>query len=151
MARACNNVTLVGRLTSDVEIRQAGDNLVANFTVAINRPKSGDREPETDFIPCQLWGKRAETFAKFHSKGSGCNVCGEIRVDRYDKDGVSKIFTKVHVTDFAFVPSNNLSKNNSTTTQEETTSEVKKDKQSYTMDDVSDMDSLDLGNDDLPF
>lgn len=141
MSRACNSVVLVGRLTSDVELRQAGDNIVANFTVAINRPKSGDREPETDFIPCQLWGKRAEVFAKYHRKGSGCNVCGEIRVDRYEKDGVSKIFTKVHVTDFAFIPSNNQEKQ---TTYNESTN-VSND----TSNDESQ--SLNIEDDDLPF
>ena len=141
MSRACNSVVLVGRLTSDVELLQASDHVVANFTVAKKKKKSGDREPETDFIPCQLWGKRAEVFAKYHRKGSGCNVCGEIRVDRYEKDGVSKIFTKVHVTDFAFIPSNNQEKQNtyneSTNVSNDTSNEESQ--------------SLNIEDDNLPF
>lgn len=151
MSRACNSVVLVGRLTSDVELRQAGDNIVANFTVAINRPKSGDREPETDFIPCQLWGKRAEVFAQYHHKGSGCNVCGEIRVDKYEKDGSTKIFTKVHVTDFAFVPSNQFSKNETSTEENVSDTDSYNEKQSYTRNEIADTATLDMESDDLPF
>lgn len=148
MSRACNSVVLVGRLTSDVEIRQAGDNIVANFIVAINRPKSGDREPEADFIPCQLWGKRAETFAQYHHKGSGCNVCGEIRVDKYEKDGMTKIFTKVHVTDFAFIPSNKFTQSMDADKKNENYEESK---QSYTRNEIAETATLDIESDDLPF
>ncbi|MGE9501772.1 single-stranded DNA-binding protein, partial [Escherichia coli] len=67
-----NNVTLVGRLTKDPDLRYtASDTAVATFTLAVNRNftnQNGNRE--ADFINCVIWRKPAETMATLAKKGS---------------------------------------------------------------------------------
>lgn len=67
-----NNVTLVGRLTKDPDLRytQSGT-AVGQFTLAVNRNftnQQGDRE--ADFINCVIWRKAAESFANYARKGT---------------------------------------------------------------------------------
>ncbi len=67
-----NNVTLVGRLTKDPDLRYtASGTAVATFTLAVNRNftnQNGNRE--ADFINCVIWRKPAETMATLAKKAS---------------------------------------------------------------------------------
>ena len=67
-----NNVTLVGRLTKDPDLRYtASGTAVATFTLAVNRNftnQNGNRE--ADFVNCVIWRKPAETMATLAKKGS---------------------------------------------------------------------------------
>ena len=57
-----NNVTLVGRMTHDAELRHTPSNQpAATFNLAVNRNfKNSDGEREADFINCVIWGTKAE-------------------------------------------------------------------------------------------
>lgn len=62
-----NNVTLVGRLTKDPDLRytQSGT-AVGQFTLAINRNfTNANNEREADFINCVIWRKAAESLANY--------------------------------------------------------------------------------------
>lgn len=67
-----NNVTLVGRLTKDPDLRYtASGTAVATFTLAVNRNfanQNGNRE--ADFINCVIWRKPAETMATLAKKAA---------------------------------------------------------------------------------
>ncbi|HCR4860899.1 TPA: single-stranded DNA-binding protein, partial [Enterococcus faecium] len=73
-----NNVTLVGRLTKDPDLRYtASGTAVATFTLAVNRNftnQNGNRE--ADFINCVIWRKPAETMATLAKKGILIGVVG---------------------------------------------------------------------------
>ena len=72
-----NNVSLIGRLTKDVEERRTQNGTpVASFTLAVNRRK---KEDGADFIPCIAWDKAAETIAKYVHKGDLFGVTGHIQ------------------------------------------------------------------------
>ena len=73
-----NNVTLVGRLTKDPELRTISTgNTTCSFTVAVSRQfTNANGERETDFINCVIWGKQAENLCKFCTKGSLVGVTG---------------------------------------------------------------------------
>ena len=76
-----NNVSLIGRLTKDVELRYVSKNSMAvgNFTLAVNREvKSQQGERKTDYISVVMWGKTAEFAYKYFSKGTRVGVTGEI-------------------------------------------------------------------------
>ena len=76
-----NNVSLIGRLTKDVELRYVSKNSMAvgNFTLAVNRDvKSQQGERKTDYISVVMWGKTAEFAYKYFSKGTRVGVTGEI-------------------------------------------------------------------------
>ena len=93
-----NNITLVGRLTKDPELRyiQGSGTAVATFTLAVDRDyKNKDGSVTTDFIPVEIMGKPAEFCANYVTKGRLVGVVGSIRVDRYEQNGEKKTFTKV--------------------------------------------------------
>ena len=58
-----NNVTLVGRLANDVDLRYTSSGIaVGQFRLAVNRNftnQSGERE--ADFFSCAIWRKAAES------------------------------------------------------------------------------------------
>lgn len=111
-----NNVTIIGRLTGDVEIRTAGntDNRVANFTVAVNRPKRKDAEDEADFIRVRAWNSTADFIEKYFGKGSKIGVRGSIRTDSYkNKDGENRSVTYVLADEVCFIESKSTSNGSS--------------------------------------
>lgn len=101
-----NQVTLIGRLTADPEIRfTAGGTAVANFTLAVGRKfKNENGETESDFIRCIAWGKRAETIADYVKKGHLFGVNGSIQTGSYDDREGRKVYTTdVLVNEFDFL------------------------------------------------
>lgn len=88
MLNACsiNKVILMGRLTSDPELRQtpSGAN-TCRFTVAVDRginPTTNERQ--TDFISVNAWDKNAEFVSRYISKGRLVLVEGNLRTGSYD-------------------------------------------------------------------
>lgn len=96
-----NNVSLIGRLTKDVEERRTQSGTpVVSFTLAVDRRK---KEDGADFIPCIAWDKAAETIAKYVHKGDLFAVTGHIQTRSYEKDGRMNYFTEVVTTSFQFL------------------------------------------------
>lgn len=86
-----NTITIMGRMTRDVELRRTGSGVaVASFCLAVDRdfaPKDGG-ERETDFIDCVAWRGLGEFCSKYFSKGSMAVVTGRLQIRNYtDKDG----------------------------------------------------------------
>ena len=106
-----NKVVLAGRLTSDPELKQTQAGVsVTSFSIAINRRKMADREPETDFITCQAWRQTAEFIAKYFQKASAICVTGSIQTRSWtDKQGNKRYATEVVVEEAMFVDSKNAS------------------------------------------
>lgn len=67
-----NNVTLVGRLTKDPDLRYtASGTAVATFTLAVNRNFTNQNDNrEADFVNCVIWRKPAETMATLAKKAA---------------------------------------------------------------------------------
>lgn len=87
-----NDVTLMGRLTRDPELRYTGSNTpVCSFTLAVERDfKDQGGEKITDFIDCVAWRQTAEFVNKYFSKGSMAIVKGRIQVRDWQADDSSK-------------------------------------------------------------
>ena len=88
-----NKAILMGRLTSDPEIRYTEQNntAVTNFTLAVDRKFQKDK---TDFIPIVTWRQTAEFAGKYFTKGMRVAVVGSIQTRSYEgKNG------KVYVTE----------------------------------------------------
>lgn len=101
-----NNVTLIGRLTKDVELRYTQTGVaVARFTVAVNRAFSNQQgEKDADFISCVAWRKTAENLANFMSKGSQIGIVGRIQTGSFDdKDGKRVYTTEVVANEISFL------------------------------------------------
>lgn len=98
MAGDINQVILVGRITRDAELRYAASGTaLCNFSIAVNRRvKKGDQwSDEASFFDLTLWDKQAENLNKYLVKGGQVAVQGELRQDRWEKDGQK--FSKVQV------------------------------------------------------
>lgn len=87
-----NNTVLLGRLTTDPELRTTGTGKsVCNVNIAVDRFAIEEDKQSVDFIPIQVWGKLAENLCKYQSKGSQIALEGTLRIDNYkDKDGNTK-------------------------------------------------------------
>ena len=89
-----NNVTLVGRLTKDPELRYTPSNVaVATFNLAVNRNfknQAGNRE--ADFISCIMWRQQAENFANWLKKGNLVGVTGRIQTRNYENQEGRRVY-----------------------------------------------------------
>ena len=106
-----NNVTLVGRLTKDIELQYVGQQQTpkARFTLAVNRPfKDANGENKADFIQVTVWRKQAENAANYLRKGSMCGVVGRIETGSYQgQDGNMVYTTEVNAESVQFLDSKN--------------------------------------------
>jgi single-strand DNA-binding protein len=109
MAGNVNKVFLMGNLTRDIEIRQAGASNVANVGLAINRnfkTSSGETREETTFVDCEAWGRTAEVMARYLNKGRPVFVEGRLKLDQWqDQQGNNRSKLKVVIENFQFVDS----------------------------------------------
>ncbi|MGX7368012.1 single-stranded DNA-binding protein [Enterococcus casseliflavus] len=154
-----NNLTLVGRLTKDPDLKYTGNGIaVATFTLAVNRNftnQSGERE--ADFINCVIWRKPAETLANYAKKGVLIGVTGRIQTRSYDNQQGQKVYvTEVIADNFQLLESkkadssqntqgggvSNSQTNNYTRNQQNTNS--------ATADPLGNS-SIDISDDELPF
>lgn len=100
-----NVVTMVGRLSKDVELRftQSGK-AVGNFTLAVNREYAREGEPKADFFPIVVWGRQAETCNEHISKGYLVGVRGRLQVRSFDgKDGSKRYVTEIVADNVSFL------------------------------------------------
>lgn len=86
-----NNITIVGRLTKDPELRfieQLQKNK-ATFTAAVDRQyKNKDGNKITDFIPVEAIGRVADFCGNYLSKGRLVSVQGELHTESWkDENG----------------------------------------------------------------
>ena len=144
-----NNITLVGRLTKDSDLRYTSDGTAtASFSLAVNRPfKSASGEREADFINCVIWRKNAENFANFTRKGSLVGITGRIQTRNYEnKEGQRVYVTEVVAENFALLESKKDGASNGQTGQSNNRS-------SHQPSDPfsSHGGSIDISDDDLPF
>lgn len=117
-----NKVIISGRLTSDPEMRTAGQTLVARFNVAVQRRfKNADGNYDADFIPCVAFGKQAEFVEKYFTKGMKTDIIGRLQSGRYtNKDGKTSFTLDLIIEEMEFAESkrsaggNNLSSGRNT-------------------------------------
>ena len=96
-----NNVTLIGRLTKDADLRYTSNGTAtANITLAVDRGfKNAEGKKETDFINCVVWRKPAENVAQYCSKGSLVSVDGRIQTRSYDNNQGQRVYVTEVVAD----------------------------------------------------
>lgn len=92
-----NRVILIGRLTRDPELKYTASGIaVANFSLAVDRPKKSGAEKETDFINIVTWRQSAEFAANYLTKGRLISVEGRLQVRSWvAQDGTKRYATEV--------------------------------------------------------
>ena len=95
-----NSVNLIGRLTADPDMRNAGGSEMATFTLAVPHPWKKD---ETGFYRVVCWKKTAEIVAQYCSKGKQVGVGGYLEQRRWEKDGEKKSMVQVCAERVTFI------------------------------------------------
>ena len=101
-----NQVTLVGRLTRDPELRKTSEGLsVTTVTLAVSRQfRNQHGEIEADFVQCTLWKKPAENTVQYCRKGSVVGVTGRLHSRHYEnKEGKRVYVTEVVAEQIQFL------------------------------------------------
>ncbi|MFS9175030.1 single-stranded DNA-binding protein [Streptococcus parasanguinis] len=89
-----NNVTLIGRLTRDAELRYTHSNIAtAQFNIACNRNfKNANDEYDADFINCVMWREQAERFCNWTRKGMLVAITGRIQTRNYENQQGQRVY-----------------------------------------------------------
>ncbi|MDB5181622.1 MAG: putative Single-stranded DNA-binding protein 1 [Candidatus Saccharibacteria bacterium] len=107
MARSLNQVTLMGNLTRDPELRQTpGGQNVCSFSLALNRSykdQSGEWQEATDYIDVVAWGPLGERVSQYLQKGRRCLVQGRLQSRSWEQEGQKRSKVEVLASDVTFL------------------------------------------------
>ena len=107
MAKSINQVTLMGNLTRDPELRQTPNGQsVCSFSLALNRSykdNSGEWQELTDYVNCIAWGPLGERVSQYLAKGRRCLVVGRLQSSSWDQDGQKRSKIEVVAQDVTFL------------------------------------------------
>src|SRR3954463_3613954 len=107
MARSFNQVTLMGNLTRDPELRTTPNGAsVCSFSLALNRSykgADGDWKEATDFIDIVAWGPLGERVAQYLTKGRAALVSGRLQSRSWEQDGQKRNKVEVVAQDVTFL------------------------------------------------
>ena len=138
-----NNVSLVGRLTKDAELKYTPSNqAVATFTLAVNRNfKSQNGEREADFINCVIWRQQAENLANWAKKGVLIAITGSIRTRNYENQQGQRVYvTEVVADNFQLLESKDRGNQSQGNSQPD-----------FGRNEAMQSSPMDISDDDLPF
>lgn len=106
MAQGDVQITVVGNLTADPELRFTANGLaVVNFTVAstsraFDKASNEWKDGDTVFLRCSVWRQYAENVAESLTKGTRVIVTGRLKVRQYEaRDGSKGTSVECEVDD----------------------------------------------------
>ena len=120
------NVCIIsGHLGADLEVKQTQNGKsYARFSIAVNTGYGDNKR--TSWLPCTVWGKSAETMAKWCKKGTLVNITAEAIQNSYtNKDGnkVNSIEFTVRTWEFGGSKSDNQTQQTEQKPEEQKTGE----------------------------
>ena len=82
------NVTIVGHLTRDPEVKTFGSSQSLctcgiAYTKSWKNKQSGQRQEKTTFVDFKVWGGSGERFAEWFTKGSPVLLVGELEQEEW--------------------------------------------------------------------
>tara|TARA_Y100001973_G_C5047824_1_gene256102 strand:+ start:311 stop:685 length:375 start_codon:yes stop_codon:yes gene_type:complete len=97
------NKVLIGGIAERVESRQVGENNASllSWTVIVKSEyqRDGQTVESNQYVKCQCWRQKADTYAAMISDGQYVLVSGQLKNRSYEQDGVTKWVTYVEVDD----------------------------------------------------
>ena len=107
MARSFNQVTLMGNLTRDPELRTTPNGQsVCSFSLALNRSykgADGNYVEATDFVDVTAWGPLGERVSQYVTKGRPVLVSGRLQSRAWEQDGQKRSKVEVVAQDVTFL------------------------------------------------
>ena len=103
-----NKIILVGNLGRDPDLRYTPQGTaVCSFSMATNekrKDKSGELQDVTTWFRVTLWSNKAETAAKYLTKGSPVYIEGRLRTEEWtDRDNNKRFSLEVQASDMQFI------------------------------------------------
>jgi single-strand DNA-binding protein len=103
-----NKVLISGNLTRDPELRATASGMpILGLGVAVNdrrkNQSTGEWEDYPNFIDCTMFGSRAESVARFLSKGSKVAIEGKLRWSQWERDGQKRSKIEVIIDEIEFL------------------------------------------------
>jgi len=145
-----NQIILIGNLTRDVILRPtANDTFVGSSAIAVSSTRKNEKgEYETDFFDLRFFGNTAESVAKRFRKGDKICVVGRVQIRDYvTKDNIKGRAVEVLVDRVeGLSPRRDENKDDSVTFDDKLSDEPEVDNTTG-----SNLDALDLADDDTPF
>jgi len=110
-----NDVTLVGFLGSDPEVKTVNETQVAKFSLATNKKwkdkNTGEKKEETQWHRIVAWGNLATLCSTYLKKGSKVYIKGEITYRSWEEDDVTKYMTEIKALSVQFLDSKGVEMN----------------------------------------
>ena len=105
-----NRVIISGNLTRDPDLRSTASGMaVLSLGGAVNdrrrNQQTGEWEDYPNFVDCTMFGTRAESLARFLSKGTKVTIEGKLRWSQWERDGQKRSKLEVVVDDLEFMSS----------------------------------------------
>jgi single-strand DNA-binding protein len=100
-----NKLYIIGNLVRNPESRttQSGKQ-VCSFTVAVNRPRTSEGQPDADFFRVTAWNAMADNCARYLFKGKKVAVTGPVSVSTYKaQNGDMKAQMEVYAQEVEFL------------------------------------------------
>jgi single-strand DNA-binding protein len=102
MSRGVNKVILVGAVGQDPDVRyMPNGQAVTNISLATSEQwtdkQSGQKVERTEWHRVVLFGKVAEIAGEWARKGSQLYIEGKLQTREWEKDGIKRYTTEVHV------------------------------------------------------
>jgi len=101
-----NKVQLIGNVGRDPEFRVGASGVaVCNLTIATTEYwyDDGEKKEKTEWHRVVAFGKTAETFQKYVTKGKQLYIEGALQTRSYDTEGGKKYVPEIVVKDFQFL------------------------------------------------
>ncbi|MBE9439709.1 single-stranded DNA-binding protein [Staphylococcus epidermidis] len=112
-----NLTILTGRITKDLELKQAGQTQVTNFSLAVDNPFKRD---DTSFFDIASFGKTAQLLNDYCGKGSKILIEGNLKQDRFqDKEGNNRSVVRVIANRIEFLDSKGSNNQNNQPQQQQ--------------------------------
>ena len=102
MSSDLNSLTIIGRVVRDAGLKYTNSGLaICEFSIANNyRKKSGEQwTEEVNFFDCVLMGRRGESVSRYLIRGCMVGVNGDLRQQRWEKDGQKRSRVTITVRD----------------------------------------------------
>lgn len=100
-----NAVSLVGRITKDIVLRDVGEGrFVTNNTLAVRKTFKKENASDADFIPFVAWGKRAELLEEYCNKGDLIALNGKMQSRSYlNEENQTRYVIEMLVEEIEFI------------------------------------------------
>ena len=105
-----NKVSLMGNITREPKLTFLPSHVpVCEFGLAINQAwkgKDGEKRESVCFIDCRLFGKQAQTFEQYMTKGKPVLIEGRLELDTWEgREGQKRSKHRIFVERFTFIAS----------------------------------------------